>query len=48
MKTAKKPGAKKLVLGKETIRTLETQDLNQVVGGSLQLNSPTGWVCTRS
>ena len=48
MKTAKKPSVKKLVLSKETIRTLESQDLSHIVGGGDKAPaSPTGWFCTR-
>jgi natural product precursor len=46
MKTAKKPSVKKLVLSKETIRTLESQELSHIVGGDV-INAPTGWYCTR-
>ena len=48
MKTAKKPSVKKLVLSKETLRTLETQELSHIAGGAEEiLASPTGWFCTR-
>ncbi|HEX2568210.1 MAG TPA: class I lanthipeptide [Polyangia bacterium] len=48
MKTAKKPGVKKLALSKETLRTLKSQELAHIVGGDLEiLASPTGWYCTR-
>lgn len=47
MKTAKKSGVKKLRLSKETIRTLESQELSHIVGGEVIEASPTGWFCTR-
>ena len=36
----KKP-VKKLVLAKETVRSLETFDLMKAAGGSITINSPT-------
>lgn len=48
MTTAKKPSVKKLVLSKETLRTLKARELSHVMGGDdVILASPTGWFCTR-